>query len=45
MPVLRAFSIGDLGRALHHEVAHAVVAVDQRHAGVLVHDTDVRAAG
>ena len=33
---------GHLGRAFHDEVAHAVVAVQDGRAGVLVHDMDVR---
>ena len=32
----------DLGRALHHEMAHAVVAVHKRGGGLLAHHADVR---
>ncbi len=40
---------GDIGRARHHQMSHAVVAVDQRRAGALLHHADrglyVQAAG
>ncbi len=41
MPVARAFSIAISRGAAHHQMTHAVVAVDQRGRGLLAHHADV----
>jgi hypothetical protein len=43
MPEARAFSIGHLSRAFHDEMAHAVVAVQNGGAGMLMHDMECSA--
>ena len=40
-PAVRALSIASSDGTRHHQMAHAVVAVDHRHRGALVHHADV----
>ena len=41
MPVARAFSMAILRGAAHHQMAHAVVAIDERSRGLLAHHANV----